>query len=176
MTSRDVSFHRRSIRLKGYDYSSPGAYFVTIVTRGHKCIFGKIIGSEMNLSQLGWVAHECWAGLPDHFPHVEVEPFVVMPNHIHAIVIIYENSCRGTIYRAPTTEAFGKPVSGSLPTMIRTFKAAVSRRANLELGWKNIWHRNYYEHILRNPSEMDTIASYILSNPGHWLADPENNP
>ena len=60
--------------------------------------------------------------------------------------------------------------------MIRTFKAAVSRRANLELGWKNIWHRNYYEHILRNPSEMDTIASYILSNPGHWLADPENNP
>jgi len=173
MTSADVSFHRRSIRLRDYDYSSPGAYFVTMVTKGHKCIFGKIIDSVVTMYDLGRIAYDCWFNLTDHFPHIDVNPFIVMPNHVHGIITIIENDRRGTIYRAPTMEQFGKPVAGSLPTIIRTYKAAVSRLAKKELGCTDVWHRNYYEHIIRNQTDLDAITAYILTNPSHWFTDPE---
>jgi REP-associated tyrosine transposase len=180
-------FHRRSIRLKDYDYFSPGAYFVTIVTHSYKCIFGKIIDQELLMNHLGKIVEQCWVLLPDHFLGVEVQPYMVMPNHIHGIITIHENDCRGTIYRAPTahderpiaddrtrkTEKFGQPVIGSLPTIIRTYKAAVSRIARKELTMVNIWQRNYYEHIIRNQSDLESIANYILANPVHWSDDPE---
>jgi putative transposase len=168
-------FNRRSVRLKENDYSSPGAYFVTIMTQDYKCIFGKILGKEMHTNDLGKIAQNCWKEITIHFQNVEVEPFVVMPNHIHGIINIYENDRRGTIYRAPTTEKFGKPVVGSIPTIIRTYKAAVSRRARQELGLGNIWQRNYYEHILRNPAELERTAAYILANPVYWAEGSEND-
>lgn len=102
-----------------------------------------------------------------------------MPNHFHGIITIIENDRKGTIYRAPTkdvrtSEKFGQPVIGSIPTMIRTFKAAVSRIANKELGFVNIWQRNYYEHIIRDEDEWNNIYQYIQTNPEHWSADPEH--
>jgi putative transposase len=166
-----VPFHRRSIRLKGYDYSSPGAYFVTVVTNGHKCIFGKIKDNEMQLGDLGIIAQECWMQLPDHFIDIEVIPFVVMPNHLHGIITIHENDRRGTIYRAPTTEKFGQPAVGSIPTIMRTYKAAVSRLAVRKLGIVKIWQRNYYEHIIRDQTGLESIINYILTNPIHWSDD-----
>jgi len=119
-------FHRRSIRLKDDDYATPGAYFITIVTHGHKCSFGKIHDQQIHLMALGRIAYECWTEIPKHFSSIEVEPFIVMPNHIHGIITIHEDDRRGTIYRAPTTEKFSIPVVGSIPTIIRTYKAAVS--------------------------------------------------
>jgi putative transposase len=180
-------FHRRSIRLKDYDYSSPAAYFVTIVTHSYKCVFGKIVDQEFHMNHLGRIVEECWVVLPDHFLGIEIQPYVVMPNHIHGIITIHENDSRGPIYRAPTTndqlpiaddharkiEKFGQPVVGSLPTIIRAYKAAVSRLARKEIGMVNIWHRNYYEHIIRNQSDLESIADYILTNPAHWSDDPE---
>jgi putative transposase len=195
MAAEPIVFRRRSIRLKDYDYSSPGAYFVTIVTHGYQCIFGMIVENQMHLNNLGQIVQKCWVELPDHFSDTEVNPFVVMPNHIHGIITIYENdrvdptafTRRGTIYRAPTTndhpptrddraqktEKFGQPVVGSIPTLIRIYKAAVSRLARKELKMVNVWQRNYYEHIIRNQSELESIANYILSNPVHWPDDPE---
>ena len=155
MAAVSIPFHRRSIRLKNYDYTSPGAYFVTVVTQGHKCIFGRIIEKEMHLNDLGKIVKKCWLKIPDHFSCVEVEPFVIMPNHIHGIITIEENDRRGTIYRAPTTEKFGQPVFGSIPTILRTYKASVSRNSKRELGMIHIWQRNYYEHIVRNPTELE---------------------
>ena len=118
--------HRKSIRLPGYDYSQAGGYYVTIVTHQRNCLFGEVVNGEMVLNDFGKIADECWRAIPDHFPVVELGAYVVMPNHVHGIIVITNG--RGTIYRAPTQEQFQKPVAGSIPTIIRTFKAAVTRR------------------------------------------------
>src|SRR5262245_42671682 len=111
--------HRRSIRLKGHDYSSEGAYYVTIVTYHRDCLFGAIVNEEMILNDLGKIADECWRSIPEHFPNTESGAYVVMPNHVHGIIVIIDGG-RGTIYRASTPEQFQKPVAGSIPTIIRT--------------------------------------------------------
>jgi len=180
MPNDRMSYHRRSIRLKGIDYSSPGAYFVTVATHNHLCIFRRVISGKMDFNALGKIVQECWLKLPDHFSDIEIEPIVVMSNHIHGIISIYEKDCRGTIYRAPTTEdhphidadcarkteKFGQPVVGSIPMIIRTFKAAVSRLARKEIGLIHLWQRNYFEHIIRAQNDLNIIANYILTNPG----------
>ncbi|MGZ6317531.1 MAG: transposase [Anaerolineales bacterium] len=176
--------HRRSIRLQGHDYSQSGAYFVTIVTAGRQCLFGQIVNDEMQLNVLGQVAQDQWEKLLKRFPHVELGAFVIMPNHIHGIVIIHGR--RGTagcaqdlddesLRRAPT-EQFGKPVPGSIPTIIRSYKSAVANRINLMRGRRGypVWQRNYYEHIIRNEKDWDRIHRYIGSNPGMWAEDQEN--
>jgi putative transposase len=129
MNDKAVVFNCRSIRYKGYDYNQPGGYFVTIVAYQHKFIFGKINNKEMILFELGKIAQSCWQQIPRHFPKVEIEPFEIMPNHIHGIITIVEDDRRGTIYRAPTDThvEFGKPIPGSLATIIRVYKVAVSR-------------------------------------------------
>ncbi len=179
MTDLPERLHRRSVRLEGFDYTQPGAYYVTIVTHEHQCLFGKIIENEISLNILGVLAHEFWSEIPNHFHNTEVIPFVVMPNHIHGIITIFDDESRGTImpahavYRAPTAEEFSQPVAGSIPTIIRTYKAAVSRRAKQELGIVKLWQRNYYEHIIRNELELTDIAGYIFANAANWADDLE---
>jgi putative transposase len=167
--------HRRSIRLPGYDYAAAGGYFVTIVTSGRRCLFGEVNGEDVRLSPLGEVVKAYWQAIPDHYPNAALDEFVVMPNHIHGIIILHEPTGRGTIYRAPTTvERFQKPTVGSIPTIIRTFKAAVTRRAGVELNMTGIWQRNYFEHILRGQEDYEHIAGYIIDNPRNWGQDEEN--
>jgi putative transposase len=172
--------HRRSIRLKEYDYAQPGGYFVTIVTFQRECLFGKIIDAEMQLNDYGRVTQECWHAIPEHLTNVELGAYVIMPNHVHGIVLINGGSDddapdrRRTIYRAPTKEQFGKPVIGSIPTIVRTFKAAVTRRLGREYYIANIWQRNYYEHVIRNEDEWDRIHRYLESNPANWDSDDKN--
>ena len=170
--------NRRSTRVPGYDYTSPGAYFVTVVAFQREMLFGKIENDEMRLNARGKIVSECWHEIPEHFPHVELGAFVVMPNHMHGIIVIVNDTRRGTIYRAPTdtTEKFGKPVPGSLPTIIRTFKAAVTCRIGRELNETGIWQRNYYEHIIRDDRDWQRIHDYILANPTNWADDEENQP
>jgi putative transposase len=97
--------HRRSIRLPDYDYSQPGGYFITIVTYQRALLFGQIVDAEMQLNDFGGIADECWRAIPDHFPNVELGAYIVMPNHVHGIIIIRGDAStsprRGTIYRAP---------------------------------------------------------------------------
>ena len=167
--------HRGSIRLKGYDYSQVGAYYVTIVTYHRDCLFGEIMNEEMVLSDFGKIAEECWRAIAEHFLNVELGAYVVMPNHVHGIIIIR----RGTIYRAPTVEQFGKPTQGSLPTIIRTYKAAVSRIIARKHNATGIWQRNYYEHIIRDENDLQNKTDYINANPMLWDEDdnnPHNNP
>jgi REP element-mobilizing transposase RayT len=164
--------HRRSIRLKEYDYAQPGGYFITSVTYHREMLFGKIADGEMALSKFGEIADECWRAIPEHFPNVELGTYVVMPNHIHGIIVITDG--RGTIYRAPTQEQFQKPVARSIPTIIRTYKAAVTRRIGDEHNTAGIWQRNYFEHVIRNPEDWDRIQRYIESNPSLWAEDEEN--
>jgi REP element-mobilizing transposase RayT len=173
---------RRSIRLKDYDYAQPGGYFITIVTYHRDLLFGEMVNGEMKLNGYGRVADECWSAIPNHFSSVELGAYVVMPNHVHGIVMINDGAdadasarSRGTIYRAPTTEQFGKPIGGSIPTIIRTYKAAVTRRIGREFNATGIWQRNYYEHVIRDPEEWNRIHRYIESNPSLWAEDDENS-
>ena len=171
--------HRHSIRLKEYDYTQPGGYFVTIVSYQRECLFGGIANEKMQLNESGHIVYECWHAIPDHFTNVELGAYVVMPNHIHGIIVINDrtdasaSARRGTIYRAPT-EQFGKPVNGSIPTIIRTSKAAVTRRIGRELNATGIWQKNYYVHVIRDHEDWDRIHRYIESNPSMWAEDNEN--
>ena len=177
--------HRRSIRLQGYDYSQAGAYYVTIVAWQRECLFGEVIGGEMKLSKFGLVAKQQWEKLPKRFPNIELGAFVIMPNHMHGIIVIING--RGTAgirndhdgessRRAPTREQFQKPVKGSIPTIVRSYKSAVAYRINLMRRTQGVpvWQRNYYEHIIRNEQDLQNITNYVESNPMMWDEDDDN--
>ena len=177
--------HRRSIRLQGYDYSQQGAYYVTIVAWQRECLFGEVVNGEMALSKFGLVAKQQWEKLPKRFPNIELGAFVVMPNQVHGIIMIIDG--RGTAdnpndhdgessRRAPTHEQFQKPVKGSIPTIVRSYKSAVSYRINLMRGTKDVplWQRNYYEHVIRDEKDLQNKTDYIKANPILWDEDGEN--
>jgi putative transposase len=168
--------HRRSIRLKGYDYTQCGAYFVTICSQDRECLFGDIVNGEIRLNEYGEIADACLKGIPKHFSHSDMDYMIVMPNHVHLILII-NNPGRGTACRAPTVERFGFPVNGFVPTIIRSYKSAVTKQINIVRNHPGmpVWHRNYHEHSVRNETELNRIRQYIITNPLQWDND-ENNP
>ncbi|MCJ7624078.1 MAG: hypothetical protein MUO76_11290 [Anaerolineaceae bacterium] len=131
-----TSHRRQTIRLPGYDYTQPGAYFITICTYEKTCLFGEISECEIRLSHTGQIAQNEWLRLNNRFQHINLDEFIIMPNHIHAIITIL---CEGTAdvrtdtgqsnsRRASTGEQFGKPVPGSIPTIIRSYKSSVTQR------------------------------------------------
>jgi putative transposase len=179
---RHAPTHRRSIRLPGWDYTRTGAYFVTIVTYQRETLFGAIVDGEMVLSESGRIVAEEWERTAVVRPYVRLDEFVVMPNHIHGILVITDEHGRGTATRrgmappCPYVGKFGKPIAGSLPTIVRAFKSAVAKRINERRGTPGVpvWQRNYYEHIVRNERELNAIRQYIRDNPGRWAEDAEN--
>jgi len=166
MTYASQKHHRRSVRLKEYDYSKEGAYFVTICTRDRVLFFEN--------EAISAFTQQCWLEIPKHLSTVQLDEWVVMPNHLHGIVVIVD--CRGTACRAPTVK-FGNPTPGSLPTINHSFKSAVSKRINVlrDTPGAPVWQRNYYEHVIRNEEDLNQIRQYILDNPLQWEMD-ENNP
>jgi putative transposase len=184
MKSDPKLHHRRSLRLPGYDYTRAGAYSITIVTHGREELFGAVVDYEMVLNKFGQVALSQWERLPRRFRNIELGEFVIMPNHVHRIIMIMDG--RGTaeagknivseVSRCAPTEQFGKPVAGSIPTIVRSYKSAVSLRVNLMLGTKGlpVWQRNYYEHIIRDNADYLAQSNYIIDNPMNWEKDNEN--
>ncbi|MHB0924866.1 MAG: transposase [Bellilinea sp.] len=177
-TDPAVPHHRRSIRLPGYDYAQEGAYFITLCTHNREHLFGEIVNGEMVLNDLGKIVHDEWNHTSIIRPTIELGEFVVMPNHFHGIILIVDG--RGTAHRAPTGdiptyEQFGKPVAGSIPTVVRGFKSAATKRINIFRNTPGapVWQRNYYEHIIRNEKSYFEIAQYIFDNPAHWETDSE---
>lgn len=158
MTYDPQCHRRRSIRLRGYDYAQPGAYFVTLVTRDRACVFGEVVDGQMRLNACGATVRACWEDIPTHFPRVQLDAFVIMPNHIHGVLRILDQPSpmepvgarhavplphavpppdaatpRATGLAGdagPRAERFGRPVAGSLPTIVRSFKSATTRRIN----------------------------------------------
>ncbi len=251
---------KKSIRLKGYDYSQPNKYFVTMCTQNRALLFGDIIDGKMVLNEMGRIAQQCWYDIPLHFPHVKLDEFIIMPNHIHGIIVIVERPQR--IRKPPKNQShslspeiqsrslspeiqsrslspeiqsrslspveawravpqlflsqsslsqsslsqsslsqsslsqsslsqsslsqssqqvresledkgirrFGKPIPGSLPTIIGSFKAAVTKQINQlhNTPRAKLWQPNYYEHIIRNKRELNIIRRYIINNPIKW--------
>ena len=172
--------HRKSIRLQGYDYSQAGAYYVTIVTFHRDCLFGEIVNKEMILSNLGKIADECWRAIPDHFPFTEMGAYVVMPNHVHGIIVIRNDesitvgATHASPLRIPNSRPHGAP-RRSLGAIVGSFKSAVTKLIGREHSATGIWQRNYYEHIIRDEKDLQNKSDYIEANPMLWDED-ENNP
>ncbi|MGH9742294.1 MAG: transposase [Candidatus Acidiferrum sp.] len=169
---------RRSIRLLGADYTEAGAYFVTICAVDRKEIFASIEDGRVLLSELGKIVRACLVQIPDHFAHASIKESVIMPNHVHAIIALSVGAryIVPPLQRPRALEQFQKPVKGSIPTIVRTFKAAVARQAGGELGMasREIWQRNYFERVLRDGKEYADASRYVLENPMRWEWDKEN--
>ncbi|RMF88108.1 MAG: transposase [Nitrospinota bacterium] len=165
--------HRRSIRLSGYDYTQPGAYFVTICTQKHRHLFGEVVDGKVRLSTSGSIVHEEWFRTARLRPSVVLyaDEFVVMPNHIHGIIWIRDQV--GAQRRcAPTPHL----VPGSLGVIVRAFKSAVTRRINVLRYTRgvSVWQRNYWEHVIRTERTLEVVRRYIVENPLRWHLDRYN--
>ncbi len=198
MTFNPDIHHRKSIRLRGYDYSQAGLYFVTICTQGRQCLFGYVDNGVMNLNDAGKMLSATWGEIPAHYEGVEIDEFVVMPNHIHGIVTLVgatprgcpdvnfspgdEGQARGEQgqARGPAPTQFRRDVHTrlSLPDVVHRFKTMTTKRyANgvKQNGWQpfsaKLWQRNYYEHIIRDEAAHLKIAEYIQTNPQRWQED-----
>jgi len=160
---------RTSIRLQQYDYGQLGAYFVTVCAHRRRSIFGQVDEGQVILTELGRLVSRLWRNIPRHHLDVQLDEFAVMPDHLHGLLVI-EFDRRGTIYRAPTKEGFSRPVPGSIPTVLRTFKGAVTREWRRSIGNPSyrVWQRGYYEHIIRSEQELDSVRRYIRTNPIRW--------
>jgi putative transposase len=175
--------HRRSLRLREYDYGQAGAYFVTVCTHRRECLFGKIGEGIMALNEYGKIVEDEWHRSKQMRHGVDLGAFIVMPNHIHGIIHLTGNPAfdgrRGTMHRAPTPqfEQFGRPTKNSIPTILRGLKSSGTQRINELRGTPGqpVWQRNYYEHVIRNEIDLEEIREYIQNNPWKWLED-ENHP
>jgi len=192
MTYDSRNHHRRSIRAKYYDYTTAGAYFVTICVQDRTNLLGEIRNAEVNLSPAGQMVQEIWLQLPAHYPGVALDEFIVMPNHVHGIIILTGNMIVGAAPRGcpnPENTTLGqpqgvaptKPMPLSLPDLVHRFKSfstAKYRQGVTTDSWPRftgtLWQRNYYEHIIRNDAALDKIRDYITGNLWNWPNDKEN--
>lgn len=181
-------YQRKSIRLKDYDYSQPGGYFVTIVTQNKECVFGEIVNGNMILSSYGEIIDQCWNKTPNNFYNIELDSFQIMPNHIHGIIHIVDNIV-GAKHSIKKLHKIGNNLqrnasplqpngtnTGSLGAIIQNFKSVTSRKINQihKSPGQKLWQRSFYDHVIRNETELKNVRKYIEDNPLKWELDIEN--
>ena len=149
---------RQRLPLPDYDYAQAGAYSVTICTRGQTCLLGGGNDGEIQPNNAGETVTRCWEEVPQHFPYVELDGFVVMPNHVHGVLLFGERELAGE----PARAGHARP----LHVVVGAFRSAVSRRQGA------VWQRSYWERIVRTAEELDHIRAYIEDNPLRWPANP----
>jgi REP element-mobilizing transposase RayT len=198
-----IDHHRRSIRMPGFDYSAPNIFFITICTIDREPLFGEIELGKMILSEYGEIVKRTWDEIPTHYSNVDLDEFIVMPDHVHGIIrivdelYIYRRNdwgmiiCRGTACRAPTNndhtdvplnachqsqfEQFSQPTTNSIPTIIRSFKSAVTNRIHsIQQFPRSVWQRNYFERVIHSEDELFATRTYIRDNPKKWNWDHGN--
>lgn len=171
-------FRYNSLRYSGRDYSRPGKYFVTICTEGTKEWFGNVVNSKMHLSEIGQIASQIWYEIPVHHPFIGLDAFVVMPDHIHGIIVInrfIRTSIVGALHATPlpphdTVHLIDKtmssisPKSGSLSVVVRSYKSAVTKHAH-KIDSNFSWQPGYYDTIICTTRQFSRIRKYILNNP-----------
>jgi REP element-mobilizing transposase RayT len=163
----DKFLTRKPIRLKKHDYSTAGYYYVTICTYNRKELFGYIEDNRMVLNEYGKTTEKTWKEIPNHYPDVELDEFIVMPSHIHGVIIINN----------PVGDGHARPVNkdkNNLSVIIGSYKSAVTKRINRLNNNSMQWQRFFYDHIIRNDKSLDEIREYISNNPLKW-DDDENN-
>ena len=168
-----------SNRLRNWDYGSPGYYFVTVCTTGKKEWFGEIEEGEMKHSDIGLMVQRYWQEIPHHFDHVEIDQFVVMPNHVHGIVVILDHDRRDAINRVSTnggvTTSYNPMGTQSLGEIIRWYKGRCSFELRKKIQYMNFsWQPRYYDRVIRDDTELEKIREYIYMNPNNWGLDKDN--
>ncbi|TWJ32741.1 transposase [Geobacter argillaceus] len=166
--------HRRSIRLRDYDYAAAGAYFVTVCAQGRECLFGGIVDGAIVLNDAGrMVAEWWWRKVPEHFPEVTLDVFTVMPNHFHGLIFI-DNVVGAGFPRPVLNMAITR--RATLGQVVGYFKYQTTKQVNQmrDNPGVPVWQRNYYERIVRNDAELAAIREYIATNPQQWADDEEN--
>lgn len=191
--------HRRSIRLKGYDYSCADLYFITICCQDRAFLFGNVENGKMMLNDAGNVAMACWMEMPNHYPNVVLREMVVMPNHVHGIVEFVgakyispepttecnyvspepspeHNEQNGGKYISPEINGAKNvlPLRGTSQTVgavVRGFKIGVTKWMRQNTNIHDVWQRNYHEHIIRDEHSYLRISEYIINNPVKWKED-----
>jgi REP element-mobilizing transposase RayT len=193
--------HRRSIRLQGYDYSQNGAYFITLCTHNRECLFGQIQNGQMILNEYGKIVEQCWNNLSNHYDNIELDAYVIMPNHFHGIILITDNvdnvdNVRAIrelpIHELPRQRKHELPIHELprqqqkqrqqqrrkmlLPKIVGRFKMNSAKQINQMRNTPGIsvWQRNYYEHIIRDEKSLENIRNYIINNPAKWQDDDYN--
>jgi putative transposase len=184
---------RKPNRARGYDYATPGAYFITACTRNRVPLFGDIVDGVMTLNEFGWIVAEAWKDLPQHYPHIILDDFVIMPNHIHGIIWLHrfyddgitqnDANCVGTGLRPVLTTDLTElsppddPIlRHGLPEIMRAFKSFSARRINQLRNRTavSVWQRSYWDRIIRDQGEFSHIQDYIRTNPSRWSRDTLN--
>ncbi len=164
---------RRSIRLPGYDYRQEGVYFVTICARQRECLFGEVVDGEMQLSECGKIVEAQWLQIPVIRLNVTLDSFVVMPNHIHGLLVVTSRDEPELDSGVPETERSSGPAAGSLGAIIGQYKSAVTKHIYAlpnDRGFSP-WQRNYHEHIVRSDRTLRQLREYVADNPAQWQRD-----
>lgn len=164
--------HRRSIRLRGHDYAGRGVYFLTVRVAHHRPLFGAVVNRRMVLNDAGRSAATCWRAIPDHFPHAELDEWIVMPDHVHGVIVMrrHGHSRAGANNDSPPPPpragSPGRPrgTSRTIGSIVRGFKIGVTN----SLGGESPWQRDYYDIILRDQRALDNVRAYIRNNPANW--------
>ena len=178
--------HRKTLRLPDFDYSQPGAYFVTIVTRDRKTLFGKIVDGNVVLNNVGSMVEEVIKQIPEHYPGINVEVSVIMPNHVHILFNFFDVLACPCVFQSDEIEN-GQPRGVdptrkqlSLPEIVHRIKSLTTHRYMTgvrDMGWSRfesrLWQRSYYEHVIRNERDYKAIYEYIITNPMNWEKDEE---
>ncbi len=180
MTRYKETYRVESARHPTWDYASEGWYFVTICTQDRIGFFGDVVNGIMQLSVVGRIADECWRAIPDHFDNCVVDEFVVMPNHVHGIVVI--TTRRDVACNVSTTPPTGitsimsdiSPKPGSLSAIVRSYKAAVTHRCRVEGHDTFAWQSRFYDRIIRDQHALDAARTYVRYNPGKWSRDRDH--
>ena len=175
--------NRRSIRLKDHDYSQAGAYYITVCTQERECLFGQVVDGQMQLNEAGRIVQAVWDGLSQFHDGIELDAFVVMPNHVHGIIVI--RASVGAIHELPVQAIHESPATPAriadrrrmlLSKIVGRFKMVSGKEINFlrQTMGQPVWQRNYYEHIIRDEESLRRIRRYIADNPAQWDFDREN--
>ncbi|MEI7425300.1 MAG: hypothetical protein WCK16_00035 [Candidatus Moraniibacteriota bacterium] len=184
--------NRKPTRLKNYNYSENGFYFVTICTKNREEFFGNIEHEKMNLNEYGEIAKNCWLEIPNHFPYCVLDEFIIMPNHVHGILVIKNDDAHNNSTDNPAGKPAGKPVGNrhacslqsqsqsqqnrqyqKIPIIIGSFKSAITKIIHKKLSYFG-WQKSFHDHIICNEKSLYNIRNYIVNNPFKWDLD-ENN-
>jgi putative transposase len=179
--------HRRSICLKGYDYTQPGGYFITINFQDKECLLGKVTNDKIHLNDAGEMIKRWWEKISIEFINIKLDEYIIMPNHIHGIIFIVGADPRVCPYDKMNNhvrikgEHTGSPLQISLSRLIQWFKTMTTneyiqnvKRNDWQPFNKKLWQRNFYEHIIRNENGLKAIRQYIINNPQKWHLDRQN--
>lgn len=175
MTEGKNEVARKPMRLPGFDYSAAGWYFITICSQGRRCLFGAVRDGSVLLSRAGAVVRDEWLRSLDLRPGLAFDQWVIMPNHLHAIVVLQAADNDGPVTRAHSCAPLQRR-SRSLSSFVAQFKASVTKRVRLERlpGYRQVWQRGYHDHIVRSQRALDALREYIQYNPLKWELDKYN--